>query len=65
MSVRVGGANSPIRILFSSVKSSKSKTNVLVAESVLGLRVLYLAHWKLNDTFVEANPDVPIRNSNH
>jgi hypothetical protein len=53
MSVRVGGANSPIRILVSNVKSSKSKAN-------LSSRVLYFAHWKPNDTFVEADPDVPI-----
>ena len=58
MHVRVRGANSPIRILVSNVKSSKSKAN-------LSSRALYIAQRKPNDTFVEAYPDVPIRNPNH
>jgi hypothetical protein len=53
MSVRVRGPNSPIRILVSNGRSSKSKAN-------LSSRAFYFSHWKPNDTFVEADPDVPI-----
>ena len=59
MSVRVSGANSPTRILVSNVKSSKSKANLS------WLRALYIAHRKPNDAFVEADPDVQIKNPNH
>ena len=54
MSVRIRGANNPIRILVSNVKSSKSKSNLF-----------YLTLRKPNHTFVEADPHVPIRNPSH